>query len=377
MGAPSVNPDSRDAFAGEDERSSYGSFGEWKLSLLCKGLGVPMRESKEAGRVFRLLSSSWSGRALGPAPAWQTDITDDGTPFEFSVAFDGRAPRVRILTEAQRAQISPGSSWAAGLALNERLAKLPGVNLERFDRVRDLFAPMDPMEHVGVRFALWHAADLDPIRGTSFKVYLNPQVRGPQSAKGLLMEALARLGANGAGAFLRERISSDDNGNGLAYFSLDLSTHRDSRIKVYVAHPGISAAEIEHPLEGTRDYVPGDGARWIRQLLGTDGPFRRRPLLTCFAFTASGGPPSATLHVPIRDYLNHDGDSLERACEFLAPSDAKKLRRAVELFACRPLSVMASLLTYISLRRLRSGLNVTTYIAPEAFSGRGSGKHAV
>jgi DMATS type aromatic prenyltransferase len=357
------------SFARDGRCASYGSFGEWKLSLLCKGLGVPSGTHKEAIRVFRLLSGSWAEWPLGATPAWQTDITDDGSPFEFSTVFDGSVPRVRMLMEAQEAPMTLMATWAAGLRLNERLAELPEVDLRHFDRVRDLFTPI---EEVGARFALWHAADLDADRRTSYKIYLNPQVRGSQSAKGTVMEALARLGLPSARDFLLPRLSSDEDGTRLAYFSLDLSADRKSRVKVYLAHPGVSADDIEPALEGTQNYAPGDGARWIHQLLGSNGPFQRRPLLTCFSFTGSGGPPSATLHVPIRDYACHDAYSVERACQFLDPEEAKTLRRALGLFACRPLDMMPSILTYVSLRRLRSRLNVTTYLAPEAFVGRGT-----
>ncbi|MGA7119723.1 MAG: hypothetical protein WBY94_06475, partial [Polyangiaceae bacterium] len=124
-------------------------------------------------------------------------------------------------------------------------------------------------------------------------------------------------------------------------------------------------------------YVPGDGARWIRQLLGTDGPFQHRPILTCFSFTADQDAPNATLHVPIRFYAPHDAYSIERACEFLTPKDAKTLRRAVSLFAWRPLDIMPAVLTYVSLRRRPGGMNVTTYLSPEAFTARESGRHPV
>ncbi len=357
-----------------EKRESYGSFGERKLSLLCKGLGASSHASKEAFRVFRGLSHSWADRPLESGPAWRSDITDDGTPFEFSIAFDGGAPRIRMLIEAQKGAMTLASSWAAGLELNERLGRLPHVDLERFNRVRELFAPVDGEE---ARFALWHAAELVLDNRTSYKVYLNPQLHGPQSARGALVEALTRLGARSAHEFLERRLDSSDDGTRLAYLSLDLTADPGSRIKVYLANAGIRAEDIEPALAGTQNYVPGDGARWIRQLLGTGGPFRRRPLLTCFSFTASGDPPCATLHVPIRDYAPHDEYSVERACEFLTPNDAKTLRRAVGLFACRPLDIMSSVLTYVSLRRVRGGLNVTTYIAPEAFTTRESGRHPV
>jgi DMATS type aromatic prenyltransferase len=342
---------------------TYGSFGERKLSLLCQGLGLSHRLTLEGLEAFRLLSQSWSKRPLGPAPAWQNDITDDGTPFEFSIAFDGGAPRLRMLVEAQDDPLTLLSSWAAGLTLNQRLRCLPTVDLARFDRVSDLFAPVDG---VPARCALWHAAVIDPDPGTMYKVYLNPQVRGRQRAIETVTEALARLHMERASDFLLSRLTSSRTQ--LAYLSLDISAAPGARVKIYLGHPGIAAEEIEPQLEGVHNYVSGDGKRWIRQLTGTNGPFDHRPILTCLSFTADDEHPTATLHIPIRDYTCHDGHSVERTCKLLSSRDSRAFRSALNRFACRPLETARSLVTYVSLRRTRSGHNVTTYLAPEAFA---------
>jgi Tryptophan dimethylallyltransferase len=348
----------------EAARSSYGSFGERKLSLLCDGLGLSRRSRQEGIYVFRLLSQGWSHRQLGSIPAWQSDITDDATPFEFSVAFDGGTPKLRILVESQQPPLTLSSSWAAGLRLNQRLRYLPNVDLAPFERVRDLFAPT---EGATGRCALWHAAVLDESSRAMYKVYLNPQVNGAQSAKDVVLSALSRLGLHDAIEFLRARPVPYCSEQFL-YFSVDLAAGFGARAKIYFSHPGIRADEIERSLEGTRNYILGDGERWIRRILGSSGPFQQRPILTCLSFTAAGGPPTATLHMPIRDYTCDDEYSVERACEYLSPRDGRALRRGLESFACRPLDIGRSLVTYVSLRRLRQGLNVTAYIAPEAFA---------
>jgi DMATS type aromatic prenyltransferase len=331
--------------------------------LLCKGLELSRRLSEEAANVFRLLSHSWSSWPLGPGPAWRNDITDDGTPFEFSIAFDGGAPKLRMLVEAQNRTMTLMSSWAEGLSLNQRLRRRSNVDLARFDRVRDLFAPV---EGVPARCALWHAAVLDPPFGTMYKLYLNPQIRGPGHAIDTTTEALARLDMGRAADFLLSRVKSSRTQ--IAYLSVDLSTPPAGRVKVYLAHPGITAEEIECELDGTHNYASGDGKRWIRQLTGTNGPFDGRPILTCLSFTANTAIPTATLHVPIRHYTCHDGHSAERACKLLGAPDSKTLRSALNRFACRPLDAGRSLLTYVSLRRTGTGHNVTIYLAPEAFA---------
>ena len=347
---------------------THGLFGERKLLLLCNGLGLSRDESDKALRVFRGMTESWAREPLGATPRWQSDLTDDGSPFEFSIAFDGATPRLRILVENHEGEEAPLSSWNAGLKLQERLRRLPNVDLRRFDEVVDLFAPAQGVMH---RFTLWHGAVLDPEEPTTYKAYLNPQVRGEQAAMDVTLEALSRLNMPAASQFIRS-LHSFLEPSQYIYFSLDLSNTADARAKVYIAHPSAVAADVETSLQHTEHYVAGEVQTWIRHLLGGDGPFQRRPIITCLAFTSSGRPPAFTLHVPIRDYTSNDEVSVERACKFLNPSASAILRRALRAFACRRLEEGRTLLTYVSLRRGLEGPHVTAYVAPEAFlkSGR-------
>lgn len=345
---------------------TYGSFGEERLRLLCQGFGWSVRRIEQAARVFRLMSRSWGKLPLGSSPAWPTDITDDGTPFEFSIAFGDTVPKLRILVEASQAPVTPWSLWRAGLNLNERLWPLPRVDLKRFETVRELFAPV---EGINPRFTLWHAAVLDPKRATAYKVYLNPLVRGAREAIEVVTEALSRLRLSAASKFLRDRIPPSRSAD-LLYFSLDLSNGPDARAKIYIAHPGASAQEIESALHGGRNYRSGDARRWTRRLLGADGPFDRRPILSCLSFTAQEAVPTVTVHVPVRDYTYDDAQSAEAACDFLGREDARAFMGALNRFASRPLRSGRGAITYVSLRRQRRGVAVTVYMSPEAFTPR-------
>jgi tryptophan dimethylallyltransferase len=347
-----------------DAPVTLGSFGERKLRLCCEGLGLS-HESAAAVEVFRRLSQTWSSWPLGDAPAWSTDITDDRTPFEFSVAFDGGLPKLRMLVEAQQAPLTLSSSWEAGLRVNEALRDQPGVDLARFERVRDLFAPA---RDVQARFAMWHAAVMESGGRAAYKLYLNPQILGPHAATGMIQESMERLGMDSASEFLLSRVHARGGKDSFLYFSLDLSAKKDARVKVYVAHERATADEIEAQLDGCRDYVHGTATGWINKLLGGSGPFTLRPILSCFAFNATGGAPTVTLHLPARCYTEHDGRTVERACNYLTHEDGRALQRALSLVGGRPLEMGRSLVTYVSLRPTVDRLNVTTYVAPEAYA---------
>jgi DMATS type aromatic prenyltransferase len=349
----------------EPRTHDHGAFAERKLSLLCQGLGTSARFTREFARVFRLMSRSWSDWPLGSRPAWSSDITDDGTPFEFSVAFDGKRPKLRLLVESQEAPMTATSTWNAGLRLNDLLNQTYDADLARFEHVRDLFAPAQDMP---ARFFLWHAAVLEEGLPPSFKAYMNPQVHGSHASQSVVLKALARLNMDGAAGFFVSRSSSCQHDRFL-YFSLDLAAGSSARVKVYVAQPGATADQIERALDGTGNYVRGEATEWIHQLLGAgSGPFEDRPLLVCYSFTSSGEPPLATVHLPVRSYTKDDEDSLERTRKYLSAKDGQTLRSALRLFADRPLSTGRGLFTYTSLRRLPDGLSVTGYFAPEAFA---------
>lgn len=351
------------ASAGVAERTTHAEFGERKLSLLCEGLGLS-HQRRAAIELFRLLTKDWSQWPLEDKPSWKTDITDDGTPFEFSVAFDGSARQVRILVESQEDPIGPLSSWSAGLRLNQRLKTLPGVDLERFELVRDLFTPDDG---ASLRFTLWHGASLNADGSAAFKIYVNPQVRGPRLANGIVRDALRRLSLGEAAQFLLSHLRSRRDRNSFIYFSLDLSSGRAARAKVYIAHEHATAAEVDAALEGCRDHVPGDASRWIAGLLGNMGTFDLRPILTCYSFSSAGGIPRATVHVPVRCYVRSDAEAVDQASKFLASQHATALQSGLSRVSGYPLDRGRGSLTYVSFKRRPGGTCVTTYVAPQAY----------
>lgn len=340
---------------------THGMFAEDKLSRLCVALGLS-RQRDVACDVFRCLAEPWAHWPLGATPAWATDICDDGTPFELSVAFDGLMPSLRMLVESQQSPMGPNSTWDAGLRLSDRLRAWPGVDLARQELVVDLFAPT---ANRPARFSLWHAADIAPDGSVSFKVYLNPRVRGPDSAVAITLQALQRLEMHEASDFLRARVR---DGLSPLYVSLDLSSARSARVKVYLGHENADPEALEGALAGCLHYVPGDASRWIEGLVGTRSPSAERPILTCFAFVSEGAAPLATVHVPIRCHVSSDAEAVERAARFLNARQARLLQRAVDSLAGRSLVDRAGLISYVSLRRTGTDLRVATYLSPEAYT---------
>jgi hypothetical protein len=347
-----------------EDGTKLADFGLHKLLSLSHGLRLSPGETLQAASVFEEISAAWGQRPVGSAPAWPSDITDDGTPFEFSVAFGSGSPRLRMLAEAQQAPFDVRSNWQAGLQLNTALQSMPHVDLTRFDRIADLFAPG---EGRAARFALWHAAEFGDSQ-VILKAYVNPQIRGPGAAAGLIREALQRLECGHACDFVTELLGDHHANNEAVYFSLDLNAAAGARVKIYIAHGQATAAAIEAQLSTCADYVPGDALAWIPALTGSKGPFTKRPILSCFAFAAQSKKSAITLHIPTRCYVANDADAAARVSGLLSPVDRQELRELLTGFSGRPLDVGRSLITYVSLRREGADLRITMYLAPEAYA---------
>ncbi|MEI9942053.1 MAG: tryptophan dimethylallyltransferase family protein [Pseudomonadota bacterium] len=309
------------------------------------------------------MSGAWGEWAAGDSPLWPNDISDDGTPFEFSASFDGRASRLRMLVESQSEHISRTSSWMAGVALGERLKAEGRADLSQFDRIQDLFAP-----HAGAqgRFSLWHAAVIEEGQPALFKAYVNPCLLGVGSAPFVLEQALKRLGLANAWKFLEDRLASDPEAT-VRYFSVDLEAPEQARVKVYLGCSR-SAQAVDRLIEPARNSNPHDAQRWLDTLTASQGPFEARPILNCFSFRRDAAAPDVTVHVPIRCYVKHDTEALARVSKLLTATDADRLSRALSSVSERPLNVGRGLLTYASLRREASAVRVTVYLAPEAYS---------
>lgn len=345
---------------------TFEEFGIARLQALCEAVGYDASDTETVKRFFSFMSSPWGSRQIGSNPPWKSDITDDHTPFELSLALEDGRPEVRFLMESQSAHgpTTLRSTWEDGIALTERLSQEFGVRLERFNLVKDLFEPVDPR----ARFALWHAFFLKNGRA-DIKVYFNPAAQGPERANAVVQEALERLGLHRVWRCLSEHTLRPDGQDQIIYFSLDLSAHRTARVKIYLAHKGITAEELESVMSLAPEYVPGEAWIFCQALKGHTGRVESsRSLLTCLSFTSNEDrPTSVTLHVPVRCHVRNDQETLERIRFLLDPQAHTLLERAVRALAHRRLDTGVGLMQWASMRRQGSQLRTTIYLATEAY----------
>ena len=355
--------------AGPDTSSPLlGDHVSWQLRHLCAAVGLHDVRALYAALMRELLgpAAAWP---VGVTPAWRSEVSDDHTPVEYSISFDmGRTPRLRLLVEPSGRRPDLWANMQAGLQFLELLADRYQFSLDRLSMLQDLFFPRRPQGP----FGLWLAAELCRSGTPRFKVYLNPSVHGPDRAWQVVGEALARLGFGDAfSSLLRYGVPCNRQVDRFYIFSLDLgSPWGRPRVKVYLRHDGLSAAEAA--LAGGA--VPGVSPESIAQfcgLLGGPGPFTARPLISCYSFVEGDRerPSAYTLHLPIRDYVLHDADARNRASAALDcyGFDASVLGPALAGVSQRPLSAGVGLISYVALVCNPRPRRMTVYVSSEAY----------
>jgi len=344
---------------------TYGALALTKIDALASALNLPASYKGRLRATFAKLASSFADRPCCPIAGWRSDITDDGSPFELSLEFEGDSVTVRMLVEAWDSGMPRHQGWEPAWGLTRSLADEPGVSVSRLEAIADLYAP----DHrVSADFSMWHAAVVPADGEPFYKVYLNPQVLGEAAAPAIVHETLKRLGMDAAWDRLQSLLAAGAPNNRLRFVSLDLVPDHRARVKVYVAHERTHMLEIERQLGAFRRHEAGT-AMWLsRALASHDGPYQERAPLSCLSFSSSApDEPQITNYFPAHLHAPDDGEVLRRSCAALGATRAKRLRRAVEAFAGRDLSDGRGLISWVSTRKSAvDELRTTFYLSPES-----------
>ena len=95
-------------------RLTFQEFGTARIQTLCDAVGYAAEDTETVKRFFTFMTNSWGSRRIGPTPPWRSDITDDHTPFELSLALEGGRPEVRFLMESQSSTRSHHPAFLLG-----------------------------------------------------------------------------------------------------------------------------------------------------------------------------------------------------------------------------------------------------------------------
>ncbi|CAL9620741.1 tryptophan dimethylallyltransferase family protein [Streptomyces sp. enrichment culture] len=339
-----------------------------QLRGMCAVAGLSGADADIYAGVLAECLGPVAGRSLDLPPPNRTFLSDDHTPVEFSLSFQaGAAPALRLLTEPGCGADSLAGNGAAGLAAIRTMARRWDFATDALEEIRDLFLPPSPQGPL----ALWCALELRPGGVPKVKVYLNPSASGPERAAATVREALHRLGHRRAYAALPEA-------DGHPFLALDLGDWEEPRVKVYLRHDGLTAARAGRLSRMRRGPGPAAIEEFFRTAAGRGPGTTRlsgRPGLTCHSFTDTGAdrPSGFTLHIPVRDYVAHDGEALARAERLLRRhgADTGALTRSLEVLTGRRPEDGVGLIAYLALAHQQNRPpRVTAYLSSEAYAVR-------
>ncbi|WP_214107130.1 tryptophan dimethylallyltransferase family protein [Acrocarpospora catenulata] len=346
----------------------FGDVATAGMRALCKALELPDDCRETADQLVPALLGDWYSRRFGITPPTSTDITDDGSPFEYSVVVAAPRPEVRLLVEPQSPQqpTNPVSNWVAGWATLRSLEEQGLVDLSSAEIVRDLFEPRSG----DAGFGLWLGAVIRPGGQPMIKAYFDPNTDGADNTYLVVAEAMERLGYAAGWTWL-SRHALENPRIPIPFVSLDLTDADDSRIKVYGGAAARDAASLDDYLIPLPGYVPGTARKFSDDLLGPGTIFDQRRPLICWGMTSRDRerPTQGTLHLPVRCHVDNDQTLVRRIHRMLPASDAQALERAVRAVANRPLTADSGLIAWVS-RKLGPGApHVTAYLSVEGYRG--------
>jgi DMATS type aromatic prenyltransferase len=346
-------------------KPTYVEVGVEKLIALCNALGMSAKTAQVV-EIFRAMTTSWGDKKIGDSSGWLSDVSDDGSPFEFSIAFKDERPELRILLEAQSTDSNLQSNWQAGLELNQYLAAHFNINLDRFRQIEDLFVPTNSE----AKFSIWHSVCFPPDKEPAFKLYLNPQSQQKSRAAAVVEESFVRLGFPHAWSGLAEIAAQrGPNRDEFPYFSLDLAADAQARVKVYVRHNDATPADLEQALSLADNYVAGSATEFCQAMAAGQSSFAAKPAISAFSWVEGDDaiPSSGTLHLPISNYATDDRVVCDRLDLYFSQHGlpVSIYQAAIQALATRHLEEGIGMHSYTSLRLDQQQRRVTLYLNPE------------
>jgi DMATS type aromatic prenyltransferase len=343
--------------AAEDEtlfawpKASYTDFIIDKWSKVCTAIRGIAGDVPGVQRVLSEHLAPWGDRQIGETADYPSFVSADGFPAELSVSWRDGEPEVRVLFEPLAEEATPLAVQEAGRALTRSLAERPGVSVDRYLLLEDLFVVDEPRAN---RPGVWLSLAWRPGCEPRYKVYLNPQARGAEHAWDVVEEAMGRLGLGEAWrsvALARDRLVQA--GHELEFFALDLSDDARARVKVYFRHHDATIADVNDVASFARQHDPVRTALACQTVYGVAGGVLTNEPMTCLTFR-QGAPRAEEANVYFRLTRNarSDADARERISTVLSREgvDPSQYRTMVDRLAPRPPDRMRGLHELVSYR---------------------------
>ncbi|WP_440899344.1 tryptophan dimethylallyltransferase family protein [Actinosynnema sp.] len=342
---PAVVHASRRTALYEVAGTAYRDFAAQQWVAACAALDFPFSELYRTLHELDSVLGQWADAPIGEAPRYPSFVSRDGFPLEFSVSWRGGVGEVRVLFESLGAEPTAKGAQEAGRALTRALGALPGVSLDRYLRVEDLYVADDPVPY---RPAVWHSLAHRRGEASRYKVYLNPQTRGVDRAHAVMRETMRRLGLERAWDHV-ERAGLDPGRDVLEFVALDLDERAEARVKVYYRHLG--EVDLDRVASLARRHDPALAAPVYRAVYGDEAPVNEP--MTCLAFREGlDTPDEANLYLRLPSVVASDAEAADRvaAAMRLCGLDPRPHHDVASALAPLPLDSVVGLHELLSFR---------------------------
>ncbi|BCK66498.1 hypothetical protein Srufu_004510 [Streptomyces libani subsp. rufus] len=258
------------------------------------------------------------------------------------------------------------------MEVSRRLTSQPGVSLDRYLSVEDMFlgdAGHEPTP-------LWHAMAWRPGKEPAFKAYFGLygwDHRRREAVIGQAMERLHRGSAWRNTARSQETVPSDRE---LEFFALDLSHGPEARAKVYYRNHVVNLDTVNALASTARAHDPLHASKVFRILAGPHRNDAGEAALTCLAFRdGADRADEATTYLRMSDLCGDELEVVRRVRAVLLKEDVPigPYRALVDSLAPKALESFTGFQELVSYRTGRRRGDVTTYLRfsvyPDPHSG--------
>ncbi|MFI0739432.1 tryptophan dimethylallyltransferase family protein [Streptomyces sp. NPDC021100] len=348
---------------------SFGAFVCRQWASAASALRLPADGLRRTETILREVLADWFDAPVGRECRIPSYVAADGFPAELSVNWSGDRPELRILFDAGFRSPRPAEP---ARAVSRAFAGLPGVSLDRYLSVEDVF--LDDAGHEPA--PLWHAMAWRPGEAPVFKAYFGLYRWDHRRREAVTGQVMERLGMDAAWrSTVRTHGSGSDSAPGgreLEFFALDLSGAPTARAKVYYRHHAADLDTVNAFASTARAHDPLHAAKVYRALAGPDRKDAGEAALTCLAFRGGAERAvEATTYLRMPGLCEDEREAVRRVEAVLRDEGVPTgpYRALVDALAPGPLESFTGLQELVSHRTGRRRGDVTTYLRFPVYPG--------
>ena len=303
---------------GDRDLLNYRERAEHLLVRLSKASEQDEALQRKLQRAFRLCSMAWGDYA---GANWTSDASNDGAPFEFSIALDQTTANaeVRFLAEAHPQTVCRGDAHPRVIRLAGQLIAEYSRNYKAVAFVLHQFASLfPPTTSEGKKMVLWHSFAVSSPQ-EKWKIYFDPRVY-QSPAKAVIFSCLDYLGLMTSWELLNREglMSSPDS---IAYCCVGFSPDpTQTELKVYVTHERATVGDIQDIHKRLHSKIDEEAIEKFCSTLGepSHGRYAKKALMSCFAFSTKNPLGQAwTVLFPIDEYTEDDAEAKRRIRRYM------------------------------------------------------------